>query len=152
MGVGEICSREVVCINRIECVAKAAQLMRKHHVGSVVVVDEKAGGRTPIGMLTDRDIVVAVVAVGLNPEAVTAGDIMSGELLSVNEDAGIAETTELMRVRGVRRIPVTSSRGSLIGILAADDVQSLLAEEMSALASIGERAQRRESGFRKSAP
>lgn len=152
MGVGEICSREVVCINRIECVAKAAQLMRKHHVGSVVVVEEKAGGRTPIGMLTDRDIVVAVVAVGLNPEAVTAGDIMSGELLSVNEDAGIAETTELMRVRGVRRIPVTSSRGSLIGILAADDVQSLLAEEMSALASIGERAQRRESGFRKSAP
>jgi len=152
MGVGEICSREVVCINRIECVAKAAQLMRKHHVGSVVVVDEKAGGRTPIGMLTDRDIVVAVVAVGLNPEAVTAGDIMSGELLSVNEDTGIAETTELMRVRGVRRIPVTSSRGSLIGILAADDVQSLLAEEMSALASIGERAQRRESGFRKSAP
>jgi len=152
MGVGEICSREVVCINRIECVAKAAQLMRKHHVGSVVVVDEKAGGRTPIGMLTDRDIVVAVVAVGLNPEAVTAGDIMSGELLSVNEDAGIAETTELMRVRGVRRIPVTSSRGSLVGILAADDVQSLLAEEMSALASIGERAQRRESGFRKSAP
>lgn len=152
MGVGEICSREVVCINRIECVAKAAQLMRKHHVGSVVVVDEKAGGRTPIGMLTDRDIVVAVVAVGLNPESVTAGDIMSGELLSVNEDAGIAETTELMRVRGVRRIPVTSSRGSLVGILAADDVQSLLAEEMSALASIGERAQRRESGFRKSAP
>jgi len=152
MGVGEICSREVVCINRIECVAKAAQLMRQHHVGSVVVVEEKAGGRTPIGMLTDRDIVVAVVAVGLNPEAVSAGDIMSGELLSVNEDAGIAETTELMRVRGVRRIPVTSSRGSLIGIVAADDVQSLLAEEMSALASIGERAQRRESGFRKSAP
>ena len=152
MGGGEICSREVVCINRIECVAKAAQLMRQHHVGSVVVVEEKAGGRTPIGMLTDRDIVVAVVAVGLNPEAVSAGDIMSGELLSVNEDAGIAETTELMRVRGVRRIPVTSSRGSLIGIVAADDVQSLLAEEMSALASIGERAQRRESGFRKSAP
>ena len=152
MGVGEICSREVVCIDRIECVTKAAQLMRKHHVGSVVVVEEKAGGRTPIGMLTDRDIVVAVVAVGLNPEAVTVGDIMSGELLSVNEDAGIAETTELMRVRGVRRIPVTSSRGSLIGILAADDVQSLLAEEMSALASIGERAQRRESGTRKSAP
>ena len=152
MGVGEICSREVVCINRIECVAKAAQLMRKHHVGSVVVVEEKAGGHTPIGMLTDRDIVVAVVAVGLNPEAVTAGDIMSSELLSVNEDAGIAETTELMRVRGVRRIPVTSSHGSLIGILAADDVQSLLAEEMSALASISERAQRRESGTRKSAP
>lgn len=151
MGVGEICSREVICINRIESVAKAAQLMRQHHSGSVVVVEEKAGARTPIGMLTDRDITVGVVAVGLNPEAVSVGDIMSGELLSVHEDAGIAETTELMRVRGVRRIPVTSSRGSLIGILAADDVQSLLAEEMSALASIGERAQRRESGFRKSA-
>ncbi len=152
MGVGEICSREVVCINRIDSVAKAAQLMRQHHVGSVVVVDEKVGGHTPIGMLTDRDIVMAVVAVGLNPETISAGDVMSGELLSVNEDAGIAETTELMRVRGVRRIPVTSSRGSLIGIVAADDVQSLLAEEMSALASISERAQRRESGFRKSAP
>ncbi|MFZ4499311.1 MAG: CBS domain-containing protein [Burkholderiales bacterium] len=152
MSVGEICSREVVCVNRLESVAKTAQLMRKHHVGSVVVVDEQAGARTPVGMLTDRDIVVAVVAVGLNADIVTAGDVMSGELLSVNEDAGIAETTELMRVRGVRRIPVTSALGSLVGIVAADDVQSLLAEEMSALASIGERAQRRESGFRKSAP
>jgi len=152
MGVGEICSREVVCVGRIESVAKAAQLMRQHHVGSVVIVEEKASGRTPVGMLTDRDIVVAVVAVGLNPDVVTAGDVMSGELLSVHEDAGIAETTELMRVRGVRRIPVTSTRGSLIGIVAADDVQSLLAEEMSALASIGERARRCESGFRKMAP
>jgi CBS domain-containing protein len=151
MGVGDICSREVVCIDRVESVAKAAQLMRQHHVGSVVVVEEAAGARTPIGMLTDRDIVVAVVAVGLDPDVVAAGDIMSDELLSVHEDTGIAETTELMRVRGVRRIPVTSSRGSLIGIVAADDVQSLLAEEMSALASIGERAQRRECGFRKAA-
>lgn len=152
MGIGDICSREVVCIDRVESVAKAAQLMRQHHVGSVVVVEEASGARTPVGMLTDRDIVVAVVAVGLDPEVVAAGDIMSSELLSVHEDTGIAETTELMRVRGVRRIPVTSSRGSLIGIVAADDVQSLLAEEMSALASIGERAQRRESGHRKSTP
>jgi CBS domain-containing protein len=149
MAIGEICSREVVFVQRDENVKAAAQLMRQHHVGSVVVVDDRNGKRVPAGIITDRDIVVAVVALGLNPDAVRAGDVMSQELVAVREDAGVAETTELMRMKGVRRLPVTDAGGSLVGIVAADDILSLLAEEMSALATMVSREHKREAETRK---
>jgi CBS-domain-containing membrane protein len=149
MAIGEICSREVVFVQHDECVKAAAQLMRQHHVGSVVVVDDRNGKRVPAGIITDRDIVVAVVALGLNPDAVRAGDVMSQELVSVREDAGVAETTELMRMKGVRRLPVTDAGGSLVGIVASDDIVSLLAEEMSALATMVSREPKREAETRK---
>jgi CBS-domain-containing membrane protein len=149
MAIGEICSREVVFVQHDESVKAAAQLMRQHHVGSVVVVDDRNGKRVPAGIITDRDIVVAVVALGLNPDAVRAGDVMSQELVSVREDAGVAETTELMRMKGVRRLPVTDAGGSLVGIVASDDIVSLLAEEMSALATMVSREPKREAETRK---
>src|SRR3989338_225714 len=110
--------------------------MREYHVGSIVVVDEANGKRVPAGIVTDRDIVVAVLALGLNPDAIQVGDVMNLELLAVRENAGVAETIELMRAKGVRRVPVTDASGALVGIVAADDVLSLLAEEMSALATM----------------
>ena len=129
MAVGEICSREVVYIRRDESVAAAARLMREAHVGCLVVADENNGKRMPAGMLTDRDITVAVVAPGL--------------------DAGIAEAVELMRLRGIRRFPVTDSEGSLVGLLASDDILSLLAEEISGLAGMVSREEKRERMTRK---
>jgi CBS domain-containing protein len=149
MAIGEICSRDVVFVQRGENITTTAQLMRQHHVGSVVVVDERNGKRMPAGIVTDRDIVVAVVALGLNPDAIQAGDVMSQELITVGEGAGVAETTELMRMKGVRRLPVTDGSGALVGIVASDDVLSLLAEEMSALASMVSREHRREAEIRK---
>lgn len=149
MAIGEICSREVVVVKRDETVKTAAKLMRQQHVGSVVVVEERSGKRLPAGILTDRDIVVAVVALGLDPDAFQAGDVMSAELISVREDAGVAETTELMRMKGVRRLPVTDSGGALVGIIASDDLVSLLAEEMSALATMVSREHKREAEIRK---
>ena len=144
MAIGQICSREVVFTGRDATAKHAAQLMREHHVGSIVVVDEANGRRMPAGIVTDRDIVVAVLALGLNPDAIQVGDVMNRELLAVRENAGVAETIELMRVKGVRRVPVTYAAGALVGIVAADDVLSLLAEEMSALATMVSREHKRE--------
>ncbi len=149
MAVGEICSRQVVFARRDESVAAAAKLMRESHVGCLVVTDENEGKRVPVGMLTDRDITVAVVAPGLDAEAILVGDVMSGELLSVQEDAGISETVELMRVRGIRRVPVTDSEGALVGLIAADDILALLAEEIAGLAGMITREEKRERVVRK---
>ena len=149
MAIGEVCSREVVFARRDESVAAAARLMRESHVGCLVVADEDNGKRVPVGMLTDRDIVVAVVAPGLDAEAILVGDVMSAELLSVKEDAGIAETVELMRVRGIRRLPVTDGNGALIGLIAADDIMSLLAEEIAGIAGMISREEKRERTARK---
>jgi len=100
-------------------------------------------------MLTDRDITVAAVAPNLDAAAILVGDVMSAELLSVQEDAGIGETVELMRVRGIRRLPVTDADGSLIGLVAADDIMSLLAEEIGGLAGMISREEKRERKDRK---
>jgi len=149
LAIGEICSREVVCARRDTSVKAVAQLMREYHVGSIVVVDEPNGKRMPAGIVTDRDITVAVVALGLKAEEIQVGDVMNQELVAVREDAGVAETVELMRMKGLRRLPVTDSAGALVGIVAADDVLSLLAEEMAALASMVTREHKREVETRK---
>ncbi|KPK34427.1 MAG: histidine kinase [Betaproteobacteria bacterium SG8_40] len=144
MAIGEVCSRKVVFARKDESVAAAAKLMRENHVGCLVVTDEDNGKRVPVGMLTDRDITVGVVAPGLDADTILVGDVMSGELLSVQEDAGIAETVELMRVRGIRRLPVTDSDGALVGLIAADDILSLLAEEIAGIAGMVAREEKRE--------
>ncbi|NIO40558.1 MAG: CBS domain-containing protein [Burkholderiales bacterium] len=149
MAIGEVCSREVVFVQKEESVAAAARLMRENHVGCLVVADVQNSKRVPVGMLTDRDITVAVVAPGLDAEAILVGDVMSGELLSVRDDAGIAETVELMRVRGIRRLPVTDADGVLVGIVAADDILGLLAEEIAGLAGMVTREEKRERISRK---
>lgn len=152
MAIGEICNREVVFARPNESVLSAALLMREHHVGSLVVVDESNGKRVPTGIITDRDIAVGVVALGLNPDATPVGVVMSPELVRVREDAGVAETVALMRQKGLRRLPVVDAAGGLVGLVAADDLLELLAQEMSALASIVAREQRRETEQRRALP
>lgn len=149
MAIGEICSREVVFAARDDSVASAARLMREHHVGCLVVAEQENGKFVPVGMLTDRDITVAVVAPGLDAEAILVGDVMSPEVLSVRDDAGIAETVELMRIRGIRRLPVTDSGGALVGLVSADDILALLAEEIAGLAGMISREEKRERSARK---
>jgi len=86
MSIGQICKREVTYAARDTTVQAASKLMRHYHVGTVVVVDDMAGRRVPIGIVTDRDIVVEVNAVDLNPNVITVGDIMAPELVTVRED------------------------------------------------------------------
>jgi CBS domain-containing protein len=151
MGVGEICSREVVSARRNESVAQAARLMREHHVGSVVVADERNGRRFPLGIVTDRDIAVGVVALGLDPEKRNIESAMPAELVCVRENDGLGRAVALMRAQGVRRLPVIDAAGGLIGILSADDALEVLSEELYCLAGMVAAGERFEREQRKAA-
>lgn len=141
MPIGELCSREVVFVTRGESIRAAAQIMRQHHVGDVVVVEEKPTQREPVGIVTDRDIVIEVIAKDLDLDSVTVGDIMSFNLVTARETDGIYETIQFMRTKGVRRLPVVNSKGGLVGILTVDDIIGLLSEEMTELAKLISREQ-----------
>jgi len=148
MPIGEFCNRDVVFATRNNTISEAAQLIRQHHVGDLVVVDVIDGRRVPVGIVTDRDIVVEIIAKSLDLNDFTVGDIMSPQLVSVQENEGVFETIELMRSKGVRRIPVVDREGGLEGIVSADDILDLLAEEMTELAKVSPREQSREAHLR----
>jgi CBS domain-containing protein len=111
MPIGDICIREMMIATRETTVQEAARLMRENHVGDLLVVDRVNGHRTPLGIVTDRDIVVAVVALDLDPGALSVGDIMGAELETAPQDQGMFETIHQMRSAGVRRIPVVTRQG-----------------------------------------
>lgn len=149
MTIGNICNREVVFATRDTTVQAASKLMRQHHVGTVVIVDELAGKRLPVGIVTDRDIVVEVTAVELDPKVITVGDIMAPELITAPESQGILETMEVMRFKGVRRLPIVDREGLLVGIVSIDDMLEVLAEELTDLTRIVSKEQAREVQSRK---
>jgi CBS domain-containing protein len=131
MNVSELSNPFVVVAQRATSLTDAARLMREHHVGSLVVVDESGQGRVPVGMLTDRDIVVEVVAGEVDPRMLTAGEVMSGELATVRAGDSAESALRLMRRRGIRRVPVVSETGTLIGIVTLDDLLDKVAEQLS---------------------
>jgi CBS domain-containing protein len=140
MPIGEICNREVVFAHRTTTIREAAILMRQYHVGDLVVVEEN-GKRKPVGIITDRDIVISVVAQGLDANVLNVGDLMRPELVTAQQNQGVYETIQQMRFKGVRRLPVIGEEDELIGIIAIDDLVALLAEEMSELAKVITREQ-----------
>ncbi|MGC2048665.1 MAG: CBS domain-containing protein [Gallionella sp.] len=145
MPISEICNREVVYAQRNNSALEAAKLMRQHHVGDLVVVDDNEGVKVPVGIITDRDLVVEIMAPELDQTAITVGDIMTPELAVVKEDAGLYEAIQYMRAIGVRRLPVVNNSGGLVGILTLDDMLELLAEEMSTLAKLVKHEQKKET-------
>ena len=148
--IASILNRSVAFTTRETTVAAAADLMRHGHVGSLVVVDRMNGGkRMPIGIVTDRDIVVEVIATGLDPAVITVGDIMAQELVVGRESDSVLETLEIMRFKGVRRLPTVGRDGQLIGIVTVDDLLEVIAEELGELAKIVAHEQSREAAARK---
>lgn len=143
MSIGEICNREVVVVQPEDTVLQAAKLMRQHHVGSVLVVDQHNGKPVPVGIVTDRDLVVEVMATELDPETITVSDIMVPDFAMVKEETGVFETIQYMRNKSVRRLPVVDKEGRLIGIIALDDLLTLLSEELDALAKLVAREQKK---------
>ncbi len=148
MRIGEICTVQTIYCTGDETVQGAALLMRKHHVGDVVVVEQPDGEHIPVGILTDRDIVVSVIALGLDPGSLLVSDIMSDDLLTAMEDDDVVETIERMRFRGIRRVPVVNRDGNLTGIVSVDDLLEFLAEEMGELSRISSHQQAREKRAR----
>lgn len=151
MTIGEICTRRVVIASRDTSIYDAAKLMREYHAGDLVVTDELGDKRTPIGIVTDRDIVIEILAEGLNPGGLTVGDIMTGSLVTVNEHDSIFEALRLMRSEGIRRTPIVDSAGALIGIVSLDDMLELIAEELGDLASLIREERRNEEFNRRAA-
>ena len=148
MRIGEICTVQTIYCKTDETVQGAALLMRKHHVGDLVVIDQPDGERIPVGIVTDRDIVVSVIALGLDPASLLVGDIMSDDLLIATEDDDVYETIERMRFRGIRRVPVVNTAGAQSGIVSADDLLEFLAEEMGELSRISPHQQSHEKRVR----
>jgi CBS domain-containing protein len=136
MHIGELCTNETIICTRDETVQDAALLMRHHHVGDVIVVEAEGDAKVPVGIVTDRDIVVSVIAPGLDPASILVGDIMSDDLLTAAESEDVYELIERMRLRGIRRVPVVDAAGKLSGVLCADDLLEFLAEEMGELSRI----------------
>lgn len=145
MSAGEYCNRDVVVAQAGTSVHEAAQLMRTHHVGNLVVVDLPANGARPVGIVTDRDIVIEVVATGASVDSLTVGDIMSAEIATVKEDTKLMDAIALMRSKGIRRLPVVDNHGSLAGILTVDDVIELVAEQLNDLTKLISVEQRHET-------
>ena len=149
MSIGEFCNRQVVTATREETIIEAAKRMRQHHVGTVVVVDSSGDETVPVGIVTDRDIVMQLVAGDVDLNAVTVGDVMSYELVTAGEQDGIGDILKRMRVHGVRRLPVVNRRGGLAGILTVDDLLELIAGELQALAEVVTIQQQLEKAVRK---
>lgn len=126
-------------------IQEAARLMRDNHVGCLVVIEQREGRVEPVGIVTDRDIVIELIAKAVPIGEVTVGDIMSFALLKVGEDETVFETAQRMRSRGVRRVPVIKNTGELAGILALDDILSLLGEELSLLSRLTQREAEQEA-------
>jgi len=145
MPISEICNRDVIIAKRDVSVLEAAKLMRQHHVGDIVVVDEKNGARIPVGIVTDRDLVVEIIAPELDYRVITVGDIMGPELVTVKENIGVFEAIQYMRAKGVRRLPVVDANDGLVGILTLDDLLELLSEELLSLAKLVTHEQKKEA-------
>lgn len=148
MTVSTICNRDVVVIQKHATILEAAQVMREFHVGDLIVVEERAGKRIPVGIVTDRDIVLEVIAEEVDMSDVDVGDIMSEDLVTAEEKDDLIDTIKLMRAKGIRRVPVVDDANALVGILAVDDLIELFAEQIGDLSKIIVREQTREKAKR----
>jgi CBS domain-containing protein len=130
---------------RDEHVTVAAQRMRDLHVGTLVVVDEQDGRRIPVGLVTDRDLVVRVLSDSARDvDALVLANVMTSEPVTAREEDNLWDVIKKMRSFGIRRLPVVNDRGGLEGILSFDDLIDLVAEELSDLSTLVSREQKRE--------
>lgn len=148
MRVGNICNRAVTTALTSDTVRRAGVLMREHHVGDVVIVDESGEMQWPLGLVTDRDLVMETISTSTDPDTLTLGEIMSKPVYCLTEDEGIDHALVRMRAAGVRRAPVVGTAGQLTGIVSVDDVIVLLAERMGNLAALLDHERARERDLR----
>lgn len=133
---GDICSRSVAVGYPSLVLNEAARLMRARHVGCLVIVEEVAVGENlVVGILTDRDIAMSVVAADRDPHAMRVGDVMTRDVVTAREHDSLLDLLATMRRRKVRRVPITSARDMLVGIVSLDDVLAVMAEQMQAVAA-----------------
>jgi CBS domain-containing protein len=129
MKLNEVCTRSVVTARPEETLAAVALRMQEHNVGTVVVVEE----RRPIGILTGRDLALALGAREVSRQA-PVREVMTRHVLAIPEDTGIYTASQFMRERQVRRLPVVDREDRLVGIVTLDDLLRFLGRELYNLA------------------
>jgi CBS domain-containing protein len=148
MSVRSICSYNVATIGRDRDIIEAAVKMREEHVGDLIVVEHRGTRNVPVGIITDRDIVIGIVARRAKPEEITVGDAMTTKLLTVKQDNGIDFALREMRRAGVRRAPVVDDSGELVGVVSIDDVIDHIAGQLDHIANAIRVEQRTEAKAR----
>ena len=130
MSLERFCREPVVTVQPKQSVREAARLMRDRHVGAVLVVD----GDRPIGIVTDRDIVMRAIIEGRDPNTTPVRDVMSGSLTVVGSDQKIDDAVVAIRTAGIRRLPIVNAAGKANGIVTLDDLVVLMAGELNLVA------------------
>jgi CBS domain-containing protein len=142
---GEFCNPWTVVAKADESLVAVARRMLNEHVGSVVVVEERAGKSIPIGMLTDRDIVVGVIARSDGDiDTLMVGDAMTKDVVVASERENLDDVLKRMCARGIRRIAIVDEMGSLRGLIAFDDMLELLQDQVATLVSVLNRERQQE--------
>ena len=136
MSVGRICTRYVDLADPKEPVQAAARRMLERKVGTLVILDP---AKRPVGLLTDRDLVLRVLAPGKDPRQTSVGEVMTKEPTTVTEGTPIEQALALMRSGAFRRLPVVGGDGTLVGLVSLDDILSLLAEEFREVGALVEK-------------
>ena len=136
MKIASLCTRRVVTVDANASLGQAAALMREHHVGALVVTAQTADGLAVSGLVTDRDLVLDVLARGLEPAGSRIGPLASATLASVSEDDDASTAIAAMQRAGVRRVLVADADGRLAGILSLDDLLRGFANQFAGLAGV----------------
>jgi CBS domain-containing protein len=147
MNAGSVCKRGVVTVAPTDDLIAAAHVMRAKHVG-YLIVSEAPQHRKVVGVLTDRDIVVAVLAQEVDARSLKVGDVMTRDPLVIEEGQSIEAVLRHMREAGVRRVPVLDRSGALSGVLSIDDVLESIAEQLINIAGSIRNEQRMERAVR----
>lgn len=149
MRAGEICVRQVATIEPRASIVDAAKEMRERHVGDLIVVDRDDGRDVPMGVVTDRDVVLCVVAQELDPARLEVSDVMERELVTALETEEIADVLRRMRKHGVRRVPVVDAMGTLVGVFSLDDALLEACDELVDISAVSRDQMRREYARRR---
>jgi CBS domain-containing protein len=131
--VGSICQRDLDLIAPDDSVAKAADRMRQRTVGSLIVTD---AGKRPLGIVTDRDLVIRALADAKNPDMTPVSEVMTPDIVVALEDASIPSALRLMRDGPFRRLPIVDQKGVLVGLVTLDDVLIAIGREFGEIASL----------------
>lgn len=143
MNIGRICNREVVFALASEPLSRVARQMCDQHVGMVVVVEERADKRVPVGIVTDRDIVRAQLQRSADLFCLSVAQAMTANPLTLLESESMVDAIDRLRARRVRRAPVVNAGGALVGVVAMDDLLVAVSEELSGLSRLaGTQAER----------
>ncbi len=151
MQLSQVCVLDVVVCTRDTTILEAARIMRRHHTGDLIIVDDPDEARAPAGIITDRDIVIEVLGKDLDPAATTVGDVMvkCSSLVIARDTEDLSDAAERMRVHGVRRLPVVNHSGNLVGIMTLDDLLYLHVRQANVLTDIVEKEQAQEQRGRR---